>query len=304
MLLECVPNFSEGRRAEVIDAIAGSVRAVPGAHLLDVHSDPDHNRSVLTITGDPGPVVEAAVASTRVALGLIDLRHHQGVHPRMGAVDVVPFTPLDGLTMADCVSLSRGVARRIAGDLFMPVYLYGRAATPGHDSSLAKLRGQGFEWLREMGRNLPQPDYGPPTLHPTAGVVAVGARPALVAFNAILESNNLEDARKIATRIRASSGGMPEVQALGLPLARRAAVQVSMNLLDFTVTGLAEVVVRVQELAAARKVAVREWELVGLLPEAALSGLRPDMGPGLPTRQDTIEWRLARALEAGAPPHP
>lgn len=304
MRLECVPNFSEGRRPEVIDAIAGSVRAVPGAHLLDVHSDPDHNRSVLTFAGEPEPVLEAALASAAMALRLIDLRRHSGVHPRMGAVDVIPLIPLDDTPMPECVSLARALARRIAAELGIPVYLYGRAAAPGRESSLAKLRGRGFEALIEMGRELPLADHGPQTLHPTAGIVAVGARPPLIAFNAILESTRLEDARTIAAATRSSAGGMPEVQALGLPLASNGTVQVSMNLLDFTVTGIADVVLRVQELAAARGVAVRRWELVGLVPEAALSGLRPDMGEGLPGPHDTIEWRLARALNPGGPNKP
>jgi glutamate formiminotransferase len=292
-LVECVPNFSEGRRVEVVDAIAAAVAAVPGVQLLDRTSDADHNRSVLTLAGEPHAVVEAMEDAVAVAVRLIDLRHHEGQHPRIGAVDVVPFVPLGDSTMDECVTLARGFGARIAARFDIPVYLYAQAATRADRVVLADVRRPQFEGLRERIRDPDrEPDFGPARVHPTAGAVAVGARPFLIAYNINLASTDPDLAKRIARRVRERSGGLPRVQALGLYLDERSCAQVSMNLLDFTVTPLWVVWEAVRALAADEGVELRESELIGLAPLAALTAVADHIdAPG----EAPVEERLAAA---------
>jgi glutamate formiminotransferase len=270
-LVECVPNFSEGQRPDVMDAIQASAESVPGAIVMDRHADAVHNRMVLTIAGSPGPVAEAAFRATASAARLIDLDAHRGVHPRIGATDVVPFVPLGTTPMAVCVELAVRVGRRIAAELDVPVYLYGEAARSPDRRRLPDLRRGEYERLRT---DLPSdaslaPDFGPALVGP-AGATAVGARPPLIAYNVTLATADLAIARAIARTIRESSGGLPAVQARGFATADPNIVQVSMNLLDTRRTSLAVVFARIQAEAAQRGVAVLESELVGMAPAEAL----------------------------------
>jgi len=283
-LVECVPNFSEGRRVDVVDAIGGRVEATAGVHLLDRTSDRDHNRSVLTFAG-PAPAVTSAMESAvGEAIARIDMNRHEGQHPRIGAVDVVPFVPLGETTMDECIELARDFGRHIAERFELPVYLYAKAALRSDRAVLAVIRRPQYEGLRELiGQPSHAPDFGPSRLHPTAGAVAVGARPFLIAYNINLESRDLELARNIARRVRESSGGLPRVQALGLSLDDLGCVQVSMNLLDHAVTPMWQVWETVTGLAAVEGVAARESELIGLSPLAALvevadhAGVEPEL---------------------------
>ena len=270
-LVECVPNFSEGRRPEVVDALAEAVESVAGVQLLDRTSDVDHNRSVLTFAGLPEAVAEAAERAVAVAVERIDMTAHSGQHPRLGAVDVVPFVPIGETTIDECVDLAREFGRRIAERHHLPVYLYARAASRPERRVLADIRRPQFEGLAELiGRPDHRPDFGPPRVHPTAGATVVGARPFLIAYNINLASDDVELAKRIARRVRESSGGLPRVQALGLYLDELGCAQVSMNLLDHTVTPLWQVWQTVGALAGEEGVALRESELVGLAPLAAL----------------------------------
>ncbi len=273
-LVECVPNFSEGRRREVVDALAAAVEGTPGVYLLDRTSDVDHNRSVLTFAGPPGPVMEAMEAAVRVALERIDMERHEGQHPRIGAVDVIPFVPLGETTMDECIELAKRFGARLATRFHLPVFLYAQAATRQDRVVLADLRKPQYEGLKTLiGQHGREPDYGPAAMHPTAGAVAVGARPFLIAYNINLDSTDLDLAKRIAHRIRERSGGLPRVQALGLDLEELGCVQVSMNLLDFTVTPMWLVWETVRDLAAAEGVEPRESELIGLAPLAALTAV-------------------------------
>ncbi|MFI5254357.1 MAG: glutamate formimidoyltransferase [Candidatus Limnocylindrales bacterium] len=292
-LVECVPNFSEGRRVEVVDAIAAAVTASPAVQLLDRTSDADHNRSVLTLAGEPDPVAAAMEAAVAAAVRLIDLRQHEGQHPRIGAVDVIPFVPLGDSTMDECVALARRFGARIAARFDLPVYLYAKAATRSERVVLADLRRPQFEGLRErIGEPAWAPDFGPARLHPSAGAVAVGARPFLIAYNINLASADLELAKRIARRVRQSSGGLPRVQALGLYLDELACAQVSMNLLDFAVTPVWLVWETVRDLAAEEGVALRESELIGLAPLASLTDVADHLAVPADRR---VEERLGQA---------
>jgi len=270
-LVESVPNFSEGRRREVVEAIAAEARAFP-VRVLDLHVDPDHHRSVLTFAGPPREVGEAAFAVARKAVELIDLTRHRGQHPRMGAIDVLPFVPLGGARMEDAVDLARRVGRRIGEELGVPVYLYEAAALRPERRNLADVRRPQFEGLREEIARRPEraPDFGPCRLHPTAGAVAVGARRPLVAFNMDLETRDVSIARKIARKIRERDGGLPGIKALGLFLAERGCAQVSVNVCDFARTGLKEVFQAVEDEARRLGTRVGSAEIVGLVPREAL----------------------------------
>jgi glutamate formiminotransferase len=278
-LVECVPNFSEGRRSGVVDAIAAALVETHGVQLLDRTSDPDHNRSVLTLAG-PGPAVaEGMERAVGVALELIDMTRHQGQHPRLGAVDVVPFVPLGTTTMDEAVELARSFGQRIARRYDLPVYLYAKAAARPERRVLADIRRPQFEGLRELiGTPEYLPDFGPPIVHPTAGATVVGARPFLIAYNINLESRDLELARRIARRVRESSGGLPRVQARGFYLDDLACAQVSMNLLDFDVTPLWLLWETVVGLAGQDGIEPRESELIGLAPLAALTEVADHIG--------------------------
>ncbi len=270
-LIECIPNFSEGRRQDVIDEIAAAVTRVDGVHLLDVQGDATHNRCVVTFVGHEGPIAEAAFRAVETAAALIDLNQHQGAHPRFGATDVVPFVPLRSEEMPVCVEVAQVLARRVATDLGIPAFLYEDAARVPEHRNLAVVRGKGFEELRDVIATDParRPDEGEARVHATAGAVAVGARFPLIAFNVNLDSDDLDLARRIAREIRERDGGMKCVKAIGLAL-EDGAVQVSMNLTDYRVTSMADVVGAIGERAAVAGVVIRESEVVGLLPEDAL----------------------------------
>jgi glutamate formiminotransferase len=272
LLVECVPNFSEGRDAARIDALASAIAAVPGSQVLHRTSDADHHRSVITFAGEAEAVLESAVRATARAAELIDLNQHQGAHPRLGALDVLPFVPLGETSLADCVALAHRAGERIWRELHIPVYFYEAAALRPDRIPLEKVRRGQFEVLRELVLidETRAPDLGGPGLHPTAGAVIVGARPILIAYNINLQTTNLAIAKSIARAIRTSNGGLACVKALGLPLASRGQVQVSMNLTDFHITPPHIVFAEVCRLAAAAGVAVAESELIGLIPRQAV----------------------------------
>ncbi len=271
-IVECVPNFSEGRREEVIAAILAAAEAVHGVAVLDVHRDPAHNRSVLTLVGEADAMVEAAFRCAQTAAGLIDMATHRGEHPRMGATDVIPCVPLGDTPMTACVDLAHRLGRRIGDDLEIPVYLYAEAATRPERRRLPDVRRPQFEGLQRLVGSDPvvSPDFGPPRLG-SAGATAVGARPFLIAFNVNLASEDLSIARAIARAIRESSGGMRGVQALGMRTPDPSVVQVSTNLLDLDATPLLALFEAIQREAAARGAKVLGSELVGLIPTAALA---------------------------------
>jgi glutamate formiminotransferase len=269
-LIECIPNFSEGRRLAVVDEICAAIAAVAGVHLLDRQSDATHNRSVITFVGQPEAAAEAAFGGIAAAARLIDLNEHEGAHPRFGATDVVPFVPLAEADMPMCVDAARGLARRVASELGIPAYLYEDAARDPARRNLAAVRGGGFEELRDViGTDRDRaPDEGAPQVHPTAGAVAVGARFPLIAYNVDLETRDLELAKRIAGEIRERDGGLPKLKAIGLALDD--SVQVSMNLTDYRVTGVAEAFEAVRTRAEIAGVPVRSSEVVGLVPQDAL----------------------------------
>lgn len=313
-LLESVPNFSEGRDPEVVSALAAAADSVEGAALLHVDSDASHHRTVLTLAGAPAALGEAVFRAVSVAAERIDLTRHAGEHPRIGAADVVPFVPLDGLELgagpdgrlleggdlAAAVDLARETGARIAGELGLPVFLYGAAARREGRHVPASFRRGGFERLRETIATDPEraPDLGPRRVHPTAGAVAVGARPPLVAFNVYLASDDVEAARRIARRVRAADGGLPAVQALGFQVGGRA--QVSTNLLDPDVTPPARLLEAVRREARAEGLEVAGTEIVGLAPARALP-TDPDRALALetPAAERVLETRIRQAFAAG-----
>src|SRR5580692_2726354 len=271
-LVECVPNFSEGRDASKIDAIVAAMREVPGVYLLDRESDADHNRSVVTIAGEPQAVAEAALRGVGKAAELIDLTRHSGAHPRMGATDVVPFIPVEGLTIEDCVALAKKVGREIWERYRIPVYFYEAAAQRPERTNLENIRKGQFEGLlAEVPKNPERaPDIGDARLHPTAGATVVGARKFLIAYNINLNTADVEIAKRIAKAIRFSSGGFRYVKSMGVPLASRNLAQVSMNLTDFEQTPIHRVFETVRAEAARYGVAIVGSEIVGLIPKRAL----------------------------------
>lgn len=274
-IVECVPNFSEGRRKEVVDRIVYSIRSVPGIKVLDVEMDPDHNRSVVTFTGNKENIQEAAFRGARAAVELIDLTKHKGEHPRMGALDVLPFVPIAGVSIEDCVEIANKTAARISKNLKVPTYLYEAAARRPERGNLENVRKGQFEGLREaiLTDDSRYPDFGPRMLHPTAGATAVGARMPLIAFNVNLKSQDLKVAKDIAKKIRASNGGLPKLKALGFDLPAKGFVQVSMNLTDYTVTPISKVFETVKKEAQERGVEIAESEVIGLIPLDAVCDL-------------------------------
>ena len=270
MLVESVPNYSEGRRLDVVDALADAVATTSGVALLDRTSDASHNRSVLTMAGEADAVTAALERTIEIAIREIDMEHHTGEHPRIGAVDVVPFVPLGETTMDDAIALARRFGARVADRFGIPVYLYARAATRPDRVRLADVRRGGYEGLREeIAQNGRQPDFGPARTHPRAGAVAVGARPFLVAWNINLESPDVDLAKRIARRVRESGGGLPAVQANGFMIEELGCAQVSMNLLDIGTTPMWRVWEEVRAVAAEDGVKLRESELIGLAPLTA-----------------------------------
>jgi glutamate formiminotransferase len=289
--LECVPNVSEGRRPEVVARLVAAAASVSGARVLDVSSDPDHNRSVLTLAGGAEALHQALLALYAAALAEIDLNQHEGVHPRLGAVDVAPFVPLGETPMAVAVAAAERLAREVAERFALPVYLYEQAARPhpaGHPGRrlLADIRRGGFEGLAEkLADPAWAPDFGPPRPHPTAGATVIGARFFLIAFNAVLDTADVAVARAVARRVRESGGGLPAVRAMGVYLASRGRAQVSMNLVDFRRTPILTALDRVRKEAEALGARVTETEVVGLVPEEAALGVvrdalqLPELGP-------------------------
>jgi glutamate formiminotransferase / 5-formyltetrahydrofolate cyclo-ligase len=295
VLIESVPNVSEGRRLDIVDELAAALESVDGVYLLDRASDASHNRSVFTLAGEDGPVLEALERLVDAAIPRIDLNEHRGEHPRIGAVDVVPLVPLGDSTMDHCVELANRFATRIAERHDIPVFLYANAARRADRVRLADVRRGQYEGLRdEIGMHGREPDYGPPRTHPTFGAIAVSARPFLIAYNINLDSDDLELAKRIARRVRESSGGLPNVQASGFWIAELGRAQVSMNLLDFSVTPMWLVFDTVRELAAEDGVEPAESELIGLAPLAALLAVADRAG------NDPSEPREARLAAAAA----
>lgn len=269
-LIECVPNVSEGRRPDVVESCLAAVRRA-GVRVLDASSDPAHNRSVLTLAGEAAPLKAAIVALVEVAIARIDLREHRGEHPRLGAVDVVPFIPIDQITMAQCVALARETADEIASRFTMPVFLYEEAASTPARRNLEDIRRGEFEGLAaKMGLAEWAPDYGPSHPHPTAGAIVIGARMPLIAYNINLATDRLDVAKTIAAGIRLSSGGFRFVKAMGIELKDRGVVQVSMNLTNYEKTPIFRVFEVVKREAARYGVNVLESEIVGLVPSSAL----------------------------------
>jgi glutamate formiminotransferase/formiminotetrahydrofolate cyclodeaminase len=266
-LVECVPNFSEGRDQTTLELLRAAIVAVPGVRLLDVQADTAHHRSVFTFVAPPDAAAEAAFRAMRVATERIDLTKHAGEHPRMGATDVVPFIPVAGVTMDDCVALARRLGERVGNELGIPVFLYAKAAARPERERLPDIRKGEFEGLRDR---VLDPDFGPNRVHPTAGATAIGARPFLVAYNVYLDTADVAIAKEIARKIRTSSGGLPAVQASGFEVGGLA--QVSMNLLDVDVTSPAAAFAAVKAEAQGRGVAVLKSEIVGLIPERAIVG--------------------------------
>jgi glutamate formiminotransferase len=273
MLIECVPNFSEGARPDIVEAIVAKVRAESPARILDLQSDASHNRSVLTLAGDPDSLFKAVLALVGACATVIDLRSHRGEHPRMGAVDVVPFIPLEGATIKDCVALAHRVGEAIAKAHHVPVFLYEDAASAPHRKGLEDIRRGQFEGLAAKLKDpLWQPDFGPSEPHPSFGAVVVGARMPLIAFNVNLNTDDVEVAKKIAKGIRHSTGGYRFVKAMGLivDINGKKVAQVSMNMTDFTKTPLFRVMETIRNEAARYGVAITGSEIVGLVPVQAL----------------------------------
>jgi glutamate formiminotransferase len=270
-IIECVPNVSEGRRPEVIQTITDAIRAISGVRLLDWSSDASHNRSVLTLAGEAQPLKHAILALFERAVALIDLRTHRGEHPRLGAVDVVPFVPIDGVTMADCVAIARETAAEVSSRFNVPVYLYEEAASNPARRNLEDIRRGEFEGLAaKMASADWRPDFGSNAPHQSAGASVIGARMPLIAYNINLATDRLDVAKKIAAAIRFSSGGFRFVKAMGIKLDDRGIVQVSMNLTNYEKTPIFRVFEVVQREAARYGVNVLESEIVGLVPSAAL----------------------------------
>ena len=271
-IIECIPNVSEGRRPEVVAAIAAAIRAVPGVRLLDHSSDASHNRSVFTMAGDAAPIKAAVLALYERAVEAIDLRTHTGEHPRLGAVDVVPFVPIEGVTMAECVALAKDVAHEVASRFGVPVYLYEEASSNPGRRNLEDIRRGEFEGLAaRMASPEWAPDFGPAAPHRSAGASVVGARMPLIAYNINLNTDRLDVAKKIAAAIRHSSGGFRYVKAAGFKLDDRGIVQVSMNLTNYEKTPIFRVFEAVKREAERYGVSILESEIVGLVPSAALN---------------------------------
>jgi len=271
-LVECVPNFSEGRKTETVERLARAISSVSTACVLDTHLDPDHNRSVITFVAAPEMIVEAALRAVGLAAELIDMRQHTGVHPRLGATDVLPFIPISGVTMDDCAALAHQAGERIARELSIPVFFYERAALKPDRVNLEDVRRGTLELLREQIAVDPNraPDLGPRRVHETAGAIAIGARPFLIAFNTNLRTTDVSIARKIARAVRARGGGLPFVKALGFELSTRGLVQVSMNIVNYEVTGITQAYDAVRREAERAGAEIVSTEIVGLVPEKAL----------------------------------
>ncbi len=298
-IIECVPNFSEGRRKDVVDALAAALTSAPGAALLDTEMDAAHNRCVLTVAGDPEAIAQGTIEAGGKAVQLIDLRNHKGEHPRMGAADVIPFIPISNTSIQDCIDLSIRVAQAIADRFAIPVYLYEQSARIPERQDLAYIRKGQFEGIREEIRSNPlrKPDFGPSEVHPSAGATAVGARYPLIAYNIYLQSNDLKVAQQIARSIRFSGGGLRYLKALGFEIQERNQVQISMNLTNYEATPLHKVFDLVSRQAERYGVSIASSEIVGLVPQEAL-----DVSAGYYLRLENfsndqiLENRLSKTL--------
>lgn len=270
-IVQCVPNFSEGLDQEVISKIIEAIKSVEGVKLLDYSSDKDHNRTVVTFVGTKESVVEGAFQGVKIAAELIDMTKHKGEHPRMGATDVIPFIPIKGVTMDECVELANELGKRVGEELKIPVYLYEKAATASHRSNLAKVRKGEYEGMQEKMQDPKwQPDFGPAKLNEKSGATAIGARMPLVAFNVNLNTSDLEVANKIAKNIRLAGGGLHSVKAMGVELKERGIVQVSMNMVDYKKTPLYRAMELIKVEAKRFGVSVVGSEIIGLVPMDAL----------------------------------
>jgi len=302
---ECVPNFSEGRDEQKVEHIADAARAIAGVTVLDVERNADHHRSVITLYGEGDALVEAVFRMMQVATETIDLTHHRGEHPRMGATDVVPFVPLGTSTMADAVKLAERLGERVARELAIPVYLYAHAARQPERADLAKVREGQFEGIRDQIASDPRraPDFGPARVHPTAGAVAIGARPVLIAFNVDLATTDVAVAKRIARTVRGRDGGLPEVKALGFELGERHLTQVSMNLTDYRTTPIHRAFDAVRKEAEAGGTGIEEAEIVGLVPEDALLDAAEHYLRLRSFDRSAVLERKVRAAEAARPGH-
>jgi glutamate formiminotransferase len=295
MLIESVPNVSEGLDLRIVAEMAEVIRSISDVMLLDHSADASHNRSVFTLAGVPAAVEHAVMNLFRCAVARIDMRTHRGVHPRLGAVDVVPFIPLEGASLDDCAALARRVGARVAAEFHIPVYLYEAAATTSARRKLEDVRRGQFEGLAAKIADASwTPDFGPALPHPTAGATIVGARRALIAFNINLASDRLDIAASVATAVRQSSGGLAAVKAIGVRLSGRGIVQVSMNLTNYEVTPIERAYAAVEAEAGRRGIAVLESELIGLIPRAALAGTTPE---ALKLKDFTADRILENRLE-------
>src|SRR5437867_5892277 len=306
-IVECVPNFSEGRRSEVVDAIVQAITSVANVYLLGREMDLDHNRAVITVAGSPESIGEAAIRGVEVAMRHIDLTQHRGEHPRIGAADVIPFVPIRGVSLAECVDIAKNTGREIAHRFKIPVYFYEAAATRPDRTNLENIRRGQFEALRDEISTNParKPDFGEPRIHPTAGATVVGARKPLIAYNINLHTADVGIAKHIARRIRFSSGGFRYVKAMGVLLKDRNQAQVSMNLTDFEQTPIELVFETVRREAERYGVSIASSEIIGLIPQRALEktaeyylrveNFKPEM---------ILENRLDEVISASAAPAP
>jgi glutamate formiminotransferase/formiminotetrahydrofolate cyclodeaminase len=304
-LVECVPNFSEGRRVEVVDAIVAALTSVPNVYLLGREMDADHNRAVITIVGSPETIGEAAIRGVETAVRKIDLTRHSGAHPRMGAADVIPFVPIRGISLEECVEIAKTVGLQIAERFQVPVYLYEAAATRPERRNLENIRRGQFEGLRNEITTNPEraPDFGEARIHPTAGATVVGARKALIAYNINLNTPDVSIAKEIAKRVRFSSGGLPCVKAMGLLLKDRNQAQVSMNLTDFEQTPVQLVFETVRAEAQRLGVGIAGSEIIGLIPQKAIEQVAESyLQVEHFTPEAILENRLADVISAGGAP--
>jgi glutamate formiminotransferase len=301
-IIECVPNLSDGRRHDVVERIVDAVRHVDGTRVLDVSSDAAHNRSVLTMVGSRDALRSAVLVLFEHAIAAIDLRTHRGAHPRLGAVDVVPFIPIEDVTLDACVTLARETAADVAARFHIPVFLYEAAATVPARRNLADIRRGEFEGLAaKLASAEWAPDFGPAAPHPSAGATVIGARMPLIAFNVNLDSSRLDLAKAIAAAVRHSSGGLPFVKALGVPLTDRGIVQVSMNLTNYQQTSIRDAFEAVCAEATARGTDVLESEIIGMVPAAAVAGISPS---DIQLARFTREQILEVAIGLPVPPVP
>ncbi|HNP31397.1 MAG TPA: glutamate formimidoyltransferase [Nitrospirales bacterium] len=297
-LVECVPNVSEGLDKAVLALLTERIQSVPNVALLDIHVDPDHHRSVFTLAGEPEAMATALFQFIREAQHGIDLRTHQGQHPRIGAVDVVPWIPLRGVTMEECADYAKDLGSRVGQELGIPVFLYEQAALVPLRARVDIIRRGGLSGLQERMYQMAdwKPDFGPHVLHPTAGAVMIGARFFLIAFNVVLKSQDIQVARQIARTIRSSGGGLPALKALGVPLPSKGLVQVSMNLTDFRQTSLRAAFQSVARESHRMGVEIQESEIVGLVPRAAWDAHAA-------TDLKLKDWKPERVLEVACEKH-